>query len=93
MCAVTFAMASIPIMVAMIVMVATILVFSMLAIAVLMLTVPRRVHVVVPTVLNEVDRSSTRIVFTAMFVPVFRVTWRYTQINRARANRVRSGAN
>ena len=78
----TFAIASIPIIVAMIARVATIPLFSMLAIAVLMLTIPRRVHVVVPAVLNEVDRSSTRIVFTAMFVPVFRVTWRYTQIKR-----------
>ena len=72
----------------MIVMVATIPVFSVLAIAALMLTIPRRVHVVVPAVLHEVDRSSARIVFTTMFVPVFRVTRRYTQINRAGAHDV-----
>src|SRR5690349_16185732 len=40
-------------------------------------TVPRHVHLVVPTVLHKIHRAVTCVVSIAEFRPVFCMTWRY----------------
>lgn len=42
----------------------------------------RGVHVVIPVVLNEIDRHSASTISVAMFMPVFPVAWRHMQVNR-----------
>ena len=56
--------------------------FSVLAIVVLMLTIPRRVHVVVPAVPDEIDRLAAGVIGATMPGPVPRMPRRYAQIER-----------
>ena len=51
------------------------------------LAIARRILLVVPIILHEIDRRAAGIVFMAVFVPVPGVAWRHAQIDRCGANR------
>jgi hypothetical protein len=53
----------------------------------LMGRVPRRVHIVVPPLRHEVDRSATGVVLGTVSRPMLLVTRRYVQIQRRRRSR------
>lgn len=59
---------------------------SMLMVAVIMISVPRNVLVVVPIIAYEVDRSATCVILPAMFVPVLLMSWRDVQVDRLSRN-------
>ncbi len=62
-----------------------------LLLLVLVVAVVRDVDVVVPILLHEVDRLTTRVVLAAMLPPIFRVAGRDMKVNRSahNANRYR----
>lgn len=42
----------------------------------------RGVYIVIPVILNEIDRHSASPIPIAMFMPIFPVAWRHMQVNR-----------
>ena len=63
------------------------------AILLLMFLIMRRVDIIVPTVLNEIDRSTASIIFGAVLLPVFcvagwhvQINWLFNNVRRARLN-------
>jgi len=42
----------------------------------------RGIYIVIPVVLNEIDRHSASSISVAMFMPVFPVAWGHMQVNR-----------
>ena len=43
-------------------------------------TITRRIFIVIPVFLNKIDWSSTRIVFTTVFAPIFLVAYWHMQV-------------
>jgi hypothetical protein len=58
------------------VIVATFITFAM------MLTISWSIDIVVPSILNKIDRAAASVISAAVIAPPFLMSWWYTQINR-----------
>jgi hypothetical protein len=55
----------------------------------MMFTVSRHIDILVPAVIDKIDRPATSVVFAAVFVPFFSMARRYAEINRRIPSRYR----